>query len=330
MVGQWNGSQWARVDSPSPGTLSNKLNGVSAISAYDVWAVGDSAAGTLSEHWDGAHWSVVPTANDATESNTLYAVAGTGAADVWAVGASSDHQITEHWDGSSWRLVAAPASTSLPYSALYGVAARSKSDAWAVGSAGAIHWNGGAWSVSSGAPDNLNGVAAVSASDVWAVGGQRPHSCGGVMPAIIAHWNGSRWSSTPNMPQGVLESVSAVSSSDVWTVGGEADCLIMHWDGRRWTQITLTGALSGEMVYPHAVVALASNDVWVVGQDKMNQLSALRWDGHMWTYFPIKPSGRAINQFTSVAAVSAGEIWAVGSYSRQYRENQALIERYIA
>lgn len=327
VVGQWNGSRWARVGSPSPGTLSNALSGVSVMSANDVWAVGDSDAGTLSEHWDGAQWSVVPTLNGATDNNHLNAVAGTGSTDVWAVGTGGNHEITEHWNGASWSLVPAPTGAS-PYSALYGAAALSKSDAWAVGSAGAIHWNGSAWSVSSGAPESLIGVAAVSASDVWAVGGNRAQSCGGVTPAIIAHWNGRQWASVPNMPQGVLESVSAVSSSNVWAVGGGINCLIMHWDGRRWTQISLTGAQRQEMARPQAVVAHASNDVWVVGQNNNSQLSILHWNGHVWAYTPVKAPGRNSNTFTGVAAVSAGEVWAVGSYSQWYDQNQALIERY--
>lgn len=330
VVGQWNGSQWARVDSPSPGTLSNALNGVSVMSANDVWAVGDSAAGTLSEHWDGAHWSVVPTVNGATDNNHLNAVAGTGTTDVWAVGVTGTHEVTEHWDGSSWTLVPAPTSASTSNSALFGVATLSKNDAWAVGSAGAMHWNGSAWSISAGAPDSLLSVSAVSSSDVWAVGGQRIASCGGPLPAIIAHWNGRQWSSIPNMPQGVLESVSAVSSSDVWAVGGGISRLIMRWDGQRWTQVTLTSAQRKEMMSPEAVVARASDDVWVVGEDNTLRLSILHWDGHTWTYTPIKPPGQYYSQFTGVAAVSAGEVWAVGSYSRQYRETQALIERYIA
>lgn len=330
VVGEWNGSQWARVASPSPGSLSNALNGVAAMSARDVWAVGDSAAGTLSEHWDGAHWSVIPTMNGATADNHLNAVAGTGAMDVWAVGRSSQRAITEHWDGSSWTLVPTPNSAI----ELAGVAALSARDVWAVGATGAIHWNGSAWSVSSGAPQQLISVAAVSSSDVWAVGGQRPQGCGGVSPAIIAHWNGRQWSSMPNMPQGVLQSVSAVSSSDVWAVGGMAGGmtggLIMRWDGRAWAQVTLSGAQSQEMASPQAVVARASNDVWVVGQDSHGQLSILHWDGHTWTYTPIKSPGKNANQFTGVATDAAGDLWAVGWYSQYYTQRQALIERYIA
>ena len=315
VVGQWTGSQWARMTSPSPGTLTNELTGLAAIGSKDVWAVGDSAAGTLSEHWNGAQWSVVPTPNKAAADNSLNAVAGTSASDVWAVGSGAGNGVIEHWDGSSWTVVP---SSGAP---LRGVAALSKTDAWAVGMGGALHWNGSAWTQSSGAPSPLLAVTAVSANDVWAVGGNPPQSCGGVMPAIIAHWNGTHWTSIPNLPQGILTSVSAVSSSDVWAVGGR---LIMHWDGKQWSQVKAPG-------YAASVCAVASSDVWVVeGEGSGQDLAVMHWDGHAWSSQSLKPLGQGDNTLNAVAAVSPGELWAVGSYSQYYGEHQALIERYIA
>jgi hypothetical protein len=42
LIMHWNGTSWARVPSPSPGTTENFLGGVAAASAGNVWAVGDS------------------------------------------------------------------------------------------------------------------------------------------------------------------------------------------------------------------------------------------------------------------------------------------------
>ena len=39
-VEHWNGTSWAIVPSPNMGTGNNHLNGVAAVSASDVWAVG--------------------------------------------------------------------------------------------------------------------------------------------------------------------------------------------------------------------------------------------------------------------------------------------------
>lgn len=67
----WNGSHWSRVKSPSPSSVkfatnagyANELNGVSAQSKTNAWAIGDyvndatGATETLILHWDGTSWS---------------------------------------------------------------------------------------------------------------------------------------------------------------------------------------------------------------------------------------------------------------------------------
>src|SRR5258708_37498144 len=70
---------WVIVNSPSPGPQSNFLQGVSAVSEDDVWAVGDfvdstNTEQTLTEHWNGSAWRVVSSSNPA--SATLSGLAG--------------------------------------------------------------------------------------------------------------------------------------------------------------------------------------------------------------------------------------------------------------
>ncbi|HEY8325229.1 MAG TPA: hypothetical protein VIG77_12105 [Ktedonobacterales bacterium] len=330
VVGQWTGSQWTRLTSPSPGTLTNELNGLAVIGPKDIWAVGDSAAGALSERWDGAQWTVVSAPNSATSDNYLNAVAGTSASDVWAVGSGAGKfgpGVAEHWDGSAWTQAQVPAHTG----ALNGVAALNTTDVWAVGQSGALHWNGSAWTTSSGAPDGLLGVTAVAANDVWAVGGNVPQSCGGISPAIMAHWNGKQWINFSGMPQGILYSVSAASSDDLWAVGdGFGSPLIIRMDGKQWKQVTLPSALSKSLQFARSVCAISANDVWIVGQSAHSGLSALHWDGQSWTVTTLKAPELANDTLNAVAAVSANEVWAVGSYSQYYSEQQSLIERSIS
>src|ERR1700686_3993944 len=62
-VEPWNGPSWQVVPSPSVGT-SSTFWAVGAVSAKDVWAVGDAANGnqgfqTLTEPWNGSRWGVV-------------------------------------------------------------------------------------------------------------------------------------------------------------------------------------------------------------------------------------------------------------------------------
>lgn len=43
VITHWDGSAWNLVPSPSPSPQLNSLNGVTAISATDAWAVGSAA-----------------------------------------------------------------------------------------------------------------------------------------------------------------------------------------------------------------------------------------------------------------------------------------------
>ena len=88
----WNGTAWSVVPSPSPGTDGNYLNGVAAVSANDVWAVGYYASVAGMPDADRAlerhSWvSGPPSPNPGTGTNgILNGVAAVSANDVWAVG----------------------------------------------------------------------------------------------------------------------------------------------------------------------------------------------------------------------------------------------------
>ena len=102
----WDGSTWTTVD--SPGNQEAALQGVSAISADDAWAVGNNHFESLIEHWDGSAWTITdsPQPPEGNSSN-LAAVSAEGPTDVWAVGESTSSGDTfrtwvEHWDGTAW------------------------------------------------------------------------------------------------------------------------------------------------------------------------------------------------------------------------------------
>src|SRR5207248_6198707 len=114
---------------------------VAAVSATDIWAVGDfqpiSGGGhTLVEHWNGSNWQVVRSPNVA-EFNTLQSISVVSASDIWAVGNlnSGSQTLSEHWNGSSWQVIFSPNIGKNPNS-LQGVAAVASTDVWAVGSHG--------------------------------------------------------------------------------------------------------------------------------------------------------------------------------------------------
>ncbi len=122
----WNGTAWSvvnPVDLPSGGGFQHvALSAVDAVSAHDVWAVGNvlstDAQGNgqsqaLVEHWNGTAWSTVagPSGVPAGTATNLDGITALAADDIWAVGTSglTAHQpLLAHWDGTAWSAVAPP------------------------------------------------------------------------------------------------------------------------------------------------------------------------------------------------------------------------------
>ncbi len=173
-----------------------------------------------------------------------------------------------------------------------------------------MHWDGANWIVVPNPGQyTLNAVKAISSNDVWAAGYQ-----------TLLHWNGSAWSSVP-FPQPnadvFLRGLAATSSSDVWAVGyqqwaygeGYLDAPISyHWDGTSWSLIPNAGTT---YEYFFAVTAIASNDVWAVGDNGQEQ----HWDGEAWSSVSAPYPGLG-GRFFGVAAASSEDVWAVGFYTQ--------------
>ncbi len=251
LIEQWNGTSWSIVPGPDKGSNGSNLYGVVAVSANNVWAVGDyststGADQTLIEHWNGTSWSIVTSPNVNSNFNALSSVAAVSANNIWAVGyyqssrPSADQTLIEQWNGTSWSIIASP-NQGTRSNVLNGVAAGSASNIWAVGdyinsSTGTDqtlieHWNGTSWNIVASPNVNSNyynylySVAAVSANNIWAVGnylnGKGSHF------TLIEHWNGTSWSIVPSPNVGTIDSVlSGVArvpgSSNVWAVGYDA------------------------------------------------------------------------------------------------------------
>ena len=289
LIEHWDGTMWSVVSSPSPSPFHNVLNGVTAVSANDVWAAGWLANAhdvpkTLIEHWNGTTWSVVHSPNAGKSTNVLNDVRAASANDVWAVGQFSNasgfrQTLIEHWNGKKWRVVPSP-NVGTHDNILNGVTAVSSTDAWAVGdsldmnsNAQALieHWDGTMWSVVSSpgsVASTLNDVKAVSAKDVWAVGEVAPSQ------TLIEHWNGKKWSVVPSPSPGTdnnaLDGVTIISAHNIWAVGfalnnGLTQTLIEHWNGKKWSVVPSPSPspnlnfLNGVDADPH------SGQTWAVG-----------------------------------------------------------------
>lgn len=207
-----------------------------------------------------------------------------------------------------------------------------------------VHWNRPAGN------GDLTGVGAISTDDVWAVGRLGNN-------ALAEHWNGRRWelaatpataSAASNPQWRQLIAVGAVHRADVWAVGDGGDActvgpLIEHWNGNRW-------AVTGGRLMPgdglgslNSISVVTASDIWAVGsftphgrlcggipvhrEEPLTHPLVEHWNGHRWHLVTVR-SGRRSSVFTSVAALSPTNVWAVGDESTRANGNRTLIEHW--
>jgi hypothetical protein len=97
LILHWTGSAWKQVASPHLGGAKgrDRLDGVTAISGADIWAVGSYDLGdnatskVLMLHWSGRSWRSV-TGPALGVGDELFAVAGSSPRNIWATGDASD------------------------------------------------------------------------------------------------------------------------------------------------------------------------------------------------------------------------------------------------
>jgi len=168
----YDGTQWTQVSGPFVNSVQTILQGISALSANDIYVVGYSGfqnddSTTFVEHWDGNIWKVLTSPNLGTGPNQLNGVVAVANNDVWAAGfwvsvappqEAPRQTLLEHWDGTKWRVVKSPNTGHGQFQSnqLYGMTAASSKNVWAYGSAFladgsnqqqtlVLHWNGAKW-----------------------------------------------------------------------------------------------------------------------------------------------------------------------------------------
>jgi hypothetical protein len=339
-------SPWHVQASPNVGTDFNQLDGVAAVSATDVWAVGlrrnqQLVYRTLIEHFDGTSWKAVQSPNAGTSDNFLVKVTALSSTDIWAVGrfiqGSFTRPLAEHFDGISWKVVPTPTVPGA-HTQFLGVAAIASNDVWAVGLSQVPqvdplvlteHWDGRQWSIVP-APTPFDsamlfGATAVSSNDVWAVGSnQRNHF------PMAEHWDGRSWSvvptpSQPGFPTTVLYSASAIASDDVWAVGIGAGTIAEHWDGQQWSIVsTPNPGLQGPSSL-NAVVANGPSDVWAAGYTSVNGVSGVtlteHFDGSSCSLVSTPNRGHndpSNRLFDIASAAPSGPLWTVGDFTQSF------------
>jgi hypothetical protein len=324
-------------------SLASSLAAVSAGSATDAWAVGQTrSTKTLALHWNGTSWSQAPTPAPGAFGSLLSGVTEISPTNVWAVGSSNTISGSEtlvlHWNGARWVRVPAP---SPGISGLSGVSAVSANDIWAVGFGGTttrettltLHWDGRTWTrVPSPTPPGqviaLFAVSAVSSTDVWAVGRDLTNTLG---KALVLHWDGKAWTQVPSPNPGVSDNqlfgVHMTSATDGWAVGFETNSqagdltLVLHWDGKAWTQVpSPTAGLRNGGSLLTAVSALTGSDAWASGVFSTSGggegTLLLHWNGTSWSRVPApspSPGGPAGGSFLNgVDMIATADVWSAG------------------
>jgi hypothetical protein len=196
LMEHWDGHAWTVI--PGVGSTvadagaTGQINGMQAISANNIWAVGNAQQGGFILHWDGTHWAAIA---PPFQSTNLDRVSATSSTDVWVLGniEPSGHMVLAHWNGQIWSQVPAPPFLTSPQNILIGlvnnIAVVSPTDVWAIGevSTGTIHqeililhWNGTIWQridaptlAASGQQSSFAWGIAVSANhQIWIIGNQ--------------------------------------------------------------------------------------------------------------------------------------------------------------
>ena len=349
-------------------SANNELSAMTAISSNDIWAVGLvypnvvlSISHTLTEHWNGSQWSIIPSANAGAYSNHLYGVAAVSTNDVWAVGSSYADQrgstgqtLIEHWNGSAWSVIPSP-NAGNSFNELSAVTAISADDVWAVGNFVNVepfqnrtlieHWNGTKWSIVPGANpgasyNSLEAIAGISANNLWAVGAYSQTN--GHQQTLLEQWNGSRWSTVhaPNVGRfdNSLRGIAVVTANNIWAVGsnispsnGIYQTLIEHWNGKQWSVVSSPSPYTSMNSLAGVAVGTANN-IWAVGYGYSSGTGAMtlieHWNGSNWVVVSSPNRTPPADSLSAVAALSADDIWAIGSHLATGLIFQTLTEHY--
>src|SRR5436309_5735107 len=329
LIEHFDGTGWVQVVSPNimlNGTqpTDNFLEGISGISATDIWAVGafinaGNAGQPLIEHYDGANWTANTFPSIGSGDNILFGVTAISATNAMAVGFQRLNNST------------APAQTL------------------------AINYDGIQWTA--GTTPNVGtgsnaflAVAAGAANDLWAVG--RSTSVSGYRQTLIEHFTGSSWAvvASPNgtSSNNYLYGVSVLGATSAWTVGfyfdpsvGRTRSLIERWNGTSWTLVPSpsVGLPANPFDELFSVKAISDSDVWVVGDANSGVLDSSgiptagvtlteHWNGSTWTAISSGNASSGFNEFNAVAAASPTNVWAVGDYFNSSNVDQTLAAQF--
>src|SRR5207302_10456451 len=102
--------------------------------------------------------------------------------------------------------------------------------------------------------------------------------------------------------------------------------IIEHWNGADWSVVTVPNLEEAASLWK--VSAVSVTDVWAVGYydggNRRWRTLALHWNGSTWSRVATPNKGDGSNYLFGVAAISPGDVWAVGSYCCVNYQQQTL------
>lgn len=205
----WNGESWSVVPNPVSSASSALLLTVTAVSADDVWAVGQRQTGgdsylPLVEHFDGSKWTVLPTPalSAGSTAGALSSLTATGPDSVWAGGLEQPKgsltqavPVIEHWNGTRWSVQVISMLPRFPWQQFgFGLA----------------------WGITA--------IYAASPADIWAAATYQTTDQPYNVPYFV-HWNGHTWTTVPMPgPKGfgliyTYSTIGGIGPGDIWAAG---------------------------------------------------------------------------------------------------------------
>jgi hypothetical protein len=338
------GTQFCTADGAcweAPLPFGYDLNGVFAVSASNVWAVG---AGGAIVHYDGQNWSSVPSPTN----QTLYDVWARSATDIWVaagngglmlhstdgatfktmsttfttdqtklVWGTADHLYVPTaytnvlvFDGTTWTKQVAFARADTVPSAISGTA---NNDVWVVAADGYIAHFNGTWNNTRNSNNlqdtNLSGVWAHTATDAWGV-----NNAGYVLHNAAAYNAGAAtfgftFSGAPlDNGVGSVSSIWGTSATSIYVNGAKGGATFYHFNGTAWTGLPIQNTKDVSVL--NRVHGTADTDVWSVGQRGVTA----HYDGTTISAkrrYVFGTSSNNINasDINSVWASSANDVW---------------------
>ncbi|WP_250212728.1 hypothetical protein [Acrocarpospora catenulata] len=254
VVTHWDGRSWTEVSARGDVTGVGALRSISAVSAGELWVVGDGHDGMpyVGKGGPGGFDRVaVPAVRGGDWLRGVAAQPGK----VVAVGSRAGKSLIATGAGA-WTAVLGPPG------ALHGVALKGK-DGWAVGDTGTrplvMRLTGSGWKQVS-APNVPGGYL----RDVYLQSGRRAVAVGAVFQGdenvepLIMRWDGKRWTRDKlPIPEAELYGVSGDGKGRYWASGYDpanpGEAFLLKYTGGRWEPLRGEPAEEGRLVRMRAV-----------------------------------------------------------------------------